>query len=118
LAAPAVLVAERDALDGAGPSEAGGSANSGPFGSAAVSTGWSLWAARRLTRGHTGQAVLVLVIGQGGVAAAMALVPSGSNVLVQALGGVAMISTAFWWALVWEFSAFCIETRAAPARRT
>lgn len=108
LIAPAVLVAERSAMDardsGADPS----GSSWGWSGSGGISTGWSLWAARRLVRGRISHALLVLLVGQGTVLTIMAVLPPAENLLTQVIGGVAMLATALWWGILWEFATWCI----------
>lgn len=111
--APAVLVAER--LLSGGPGSANGDSEGGePLRAMRrVSTGWSLWAARRLVRGRMIQALLVLILGEGAVFVIMAFLPRGEHVVTQIVSGVAMIATTLWWGLLWEFTRWCVAEEGA-----
>jgi len=115
--APAVLVSERLAVGRGSPDEGRLSPYQLWFRSDGVSTGWSLWAARRLVRGRTAHALLVLLVGQGVVLIVMALLPPGQSILLQVVSGLAMIATTLWWGLLSEFTRWCIGGQTEQNQR-
>lgn len=104
--APAVLVAQESADGWTGSSSARGWVSG-------RSTGWTLWAARRLASRRIATAIMVAITGQAAILMADALAPPGEGVAMRLVDGVLMLSSTVWWALVWEFAGHCT---AAPAR--
>ena len=99
--ATAVLVAEWRAPGGS------------EVGAGSVSSGWAMWASRRLLRGRVVDALAVIVVGQVVVGSLTGLVPEGEGTLYRAADGLTMVVTAFWWSLLWRFMRLCIDSPAA-----
>ena len=74
-----------------------------------VSTGWALWAARRLIRGRAFDACLVMLLGQGAVLLVRAFVPPGDYLLAHVIDGATMAVALVWWGLLWQFLRVCIN---------